>query len=100
MKAPRWDAIDPAEFDIVEFDFSLYARGIAIESVSMEVALERGTDADKHLMLVGSPVVQGALVVQRVRGRVDGAVYKVRATASLADERVHVLAGILPCETK
>lgn len=101
MNALRWEPIDVDEVDFVEFDYSLYARGVPIQNVlGIEVSTERGVDADPGQMIVGAPQIGGLIVVYRVRGRIEGAIYKLRCRVEFADGRVHVLSGVLPVEKK
>jgi hypothetical protein len=96
----QWPELDPAEIDIAEFDYALYANGAALNAAVPEVRVLRGTDASPELALVGPVTISGHKVYQSVRGRTAGVHYKLRMRAVFADGREKVLAGSWLCVLK
>ena len=96
----QWPDLDPADIDVAELDYSLYANGAALNSAVADVVVLRGTDASPELALVGPVTIIGHKVYQRVRGRTAGVHYKLRMRAVFADGREKVLAGSWLCVLK
>lgn len=96
----QWPDLDPQDIDIAEFDYSLYANDVGIQSALAEVRVLRGLDASPELALLGSPSVIGLKVYQRIRGRLPAVHYKLRMRAVLDDGREKVLAGSWQCVLK
>lgn len=99
MSTETFDPKDPAEIVPLTFDFT--ALTDTPSSPVMSVARHSGTaDAsDLSLMLVGSPQVVGAKVLQKVQGGVDLANYKFRCDVAGPDGCHWALAGLLPVQT-
>lgn len=88
---------DPEESVVVEFDFSNELTGI--DSVVLAVSSVGGiADPTPATLLQGTPQITGATVLQRIRGGVSGARYKLRAVAVRGDDIV-ALAGVLSVRT-
>lgn len=96
----RWPAKDPAEAFPVSFDFGDALIGAeSISAVEIAVSTRSGTDATPAAILDGAAVQDGAEVVQRIQGGVDGASYLVRCEATTSTGRVLVVAAVLPVRT-
>lgn len=97
IRLPMLDAKDPVEVIALEFD---YAAELGVATLTgapvVAVTAHRGVDADPAAMLYGAPVVEGASVVQLLRGGLAGVTYKAKCQATLSDGRVLVLSGLLP----
>lgn len=87
----------PDEAFAIEIDFSKYAT--ALDSASVAIRVQSGTDATPGSVLSGSVQIVGAKVRQRVTGGVDGVRYilKVAGTAGAdtwVDESVLPVAAL------
>lgn len=90
--------IDTEEIKVVVFDFDRDLEPSAtVASVAVAPTVHKGVDASPDLVLVGPPQAMGRRVLQRVTGRVDGCLYKLRARAVDNDGLAHVIAILLPC---
>lgn len=96
----QWPDLDPADIDVAEFDFSLYANGSTLASAASEIVVLRSTDASPELALVGAPTLVGLKAFQRIKGRLPGVHYKLRLRGVFADGREKVLAGSWHCVAK
>ncbi len=91
--------IDAEEIKIAVFDFDRDLEASAtVSSVAVTPTVHKGVDASPQLVLVGAPQAIGRQVLQRVTGRVDGCLYKLRARAVDNDGLAHVIAVLLPCK--
>lgn len=88
---------DPADVVTLTFDFS--ADAAAVTSPAVTIAVVGGTDPDPSLMLVGAPVLDGAIVLQRVQGGVNGALYSLQCLAFNGGDRYSIEA-LLPVRTR
>jgi hypothetical protein len=89
---------DPAETVTVTFDFSALTPSPAAPAVS--VLQVGGTqDANPAALLLGSPVIMGAKVLQQITGGLDGATYDLRCEATATDGSVYVLSGWLAVQS-
>ena len=78
-----------------------YKRGLApgetVVSVVISVSLKGGVDASPSAILDGAPVLLAdGRVLQRVKGGVNLAAYRVRCDATTSDGQILVLAGVIP----
>lgn len=96
----QWPDLDPADIDVAEFDFSLYANGSTLASAVAEVLVLRGADAAPEQCLIGAPSTIGQKAYQRIKGHLPSVHYKLRLRAVFADGREKVLAGSWLCQTK
>jgi hypothetical protein len=90
--------IDPEEIKVLVFDFDgelEESEAIAVAAVASTTA--SGADASPELVLVGTPQVSGRQVLQRIKGRVETATYKLRARAVGDGGLAHVITALLPC---
>ncbi len=98
MKLVTVSIKDPLERVPLTFDFtaamdaadSLSGCGVVVEAV---VA---GADGSPNTLLDGAPTTSGKRAVQWIRLGVDGASYRVRATATTTQGRTLVLRTIVP----
>lgn len=89
---------DPTETITVTFDFS--ALTSALSSPVVTCALVAGTaDSNPSAMLSGSATVNGAKVLQKIAGGLDGATYDLRCSTNAADGSVYVLSGWLTVQS-
>ena len=98
MSTQQFDPKDPAEIVPLTFDFSNLASGVSSPVITVTRAAG-DADPSPASMLVGSPQVSGALVVQKAGGGLDGR-YKFRCEVN-GDSGAHwALTGTLPVETQ
>lgn len=93
----RWKDKDPSDIITVEFNFTADAAAVTAPSVTISVA--SGVDADPSTMLVGSPVVTGAIVTQRVQGGLNGVTYALQCAAYNGADRYSIEA-LLPVRVR
>lgn len=95
-----FDSKRPAEKVWSTFRFGKgLAPGETVTSVVVGVALVQGVDPTPAAVLDGAAVLlQGARVMQRLQGGVDGASYRIRIDATTSAGQVLALAGVLPVE--
>lgn len=96
--AGSFDYAHPLERDDFGLDFGpRLTTGETIAQVSVTLVRVGGTpDPNPSAMLDGAPVVVGAVVVQRLAGGVDGAVYELRALAETSAGRELQVRGRVP----
>lgn len=91
--------IDTEEIKVAVLDFDRDLEpSVNVATVALAVTVHKGTDATPNLVLVGSPQILGRHVLQRITGRVDGCIYKLRARGVDSDGLAHVIAYLLPCK--
>jgi hypothetical protein len=79
------------------FDFStVLGTGETISSASMNVEVIQGTDSSPLSILVGSPVINGSRVAQRITGGLDEVTYRLELTINTSASNVYTLLGDLP----
>lgn len=93
----RWKDKDPSDIITVEFNFTADATAVTTPSVTISAA--SGTDADPSTMLVGPPVVAGAIVTQRVQGGLNGVTYALQCVAYNGADRYSIEA-LLPVRVR
>ena len=86
----------PNEIVPLSFDFSAVLTLVSAVA-SLTISVVDGTDADVATMLDGAAEIQGPIVVQMVRGGVDGVTYELRCLAANGAER-YELVGQLPVD--
>lgn len=97
INATTWPAIDPQEQVTTKVDFGpALGFGDRLYSVEVSVLVVRGVDATPDLMRVGTAMLKGARVLQRLQGRVSGASYLVKYLATTTQGNVLVLRRVLP----
>ena len=93
----RFNDKDPVDVVTVTFDFTPDAPEVTSPAVTIAVVV--GTDPDPSLMLVGAPLVQGAIVYQRIQGGINGNSYALQCLAFNGGDRYSIEA-ILPVRTR
>jgi len=79
------------------FDFStVMASSETISSATSTVEVMSGDDPNPTAILVGSPVVSGQLVAQRISGGLDGVIYRIEVTATTSLTNVYTIVADLP----
>jgi hypothetical protein len=79
------------------FDFSpIMASSETISSATSTVEVVSGNDSSPTSILVGSPVVSGQLVAQRISGGLDGVIYRIEVTATTSLTNVYTIVADLP----
>jgi hypothetical protein len=58
--------------------------------------VKEGTDSNPSAILVGSPVVSGFKVAQRISGGIDGVTYSIQMTATTNLGNIYTVVGDLP----
>ena len=89
---------DPAETVTVTFDFSALTSSPSQPALSV-VQVGGTADANPSALLLGSPVIAGAKILQQIGGGLDGATYDLRCEASAPDGSVYVLSGWLAVQS-
>lgn len=79
------------------FDFStVMASSETISSATSTVEVVSGNDSSPTSILVGSPVISGQLVAQRISGGLDGVIYRIEVTATTSLTNVYTIVADLP----
>ena len=79
------------------FDFSpIMASGETISSASCVIQVKEGSDPSPSSIMVGSPVISGQTVAQRISGGLDGVIYRVEMTATTSLTNVYTIVADLP----
>jgi hypothetical protein len=79
------------------FDFSTVLSGTeTISSASMVVEVVQGTDSNPSAILLGSPVISGSRVAQRIYGGLDQVTYRLEMSVTTSLTNVYTLVGDLP----
>jgi hypothetical protein len=87
---------DPAENEVVTFDFTNKMRGEAVAGiVAVTIAVKDGIDASPNAILSGAPTVSGFKVLQAVVGGIDGVNYYLRCQITTSGNRTPVCGGVL-----
>jgi hypothetical protein len=85
------------ENELFTFDFSpILGTTETISSASCTIQVKDGTDANPSAIKVGSPAINGSLVVQRVSGGLNGVTYRLEMTVTTSLTNVYTLVGDLP----
>jgi hypothetical protein len=90
---------DPAESIVVTFDFTTISGVTTVSTPVIDVSVVKGTDAAPSALKSGSASVQGAKVLQRIVGGVDGCVYELHCQADTPDGSRYVISEVLAVET-
>ena len=78
------------------FDFStVMASTETISSATSTVEVMSGTDPNPTAILVGSPVVSGQQVAQRISGGLDGVIYRIEVTATTSLTNIYTIVADL-----
>jgi hypothetical protein len=86
------------EIKVVVFPFATELEaGETLNGATVQSVLASGEDSTPAQVLVGLPQVVGTDVLQRVQGRVPGAVYRLVAVASGNTGLRHMMSALLPC---
>ena len=84
---------DVSENKVVEFPFvDELGTGESISSASVDISVTSGVDPSPNSMKVGSAVIVGTSVYQRISGGIANVTYHLRATANAITGSVHVVA--------
>ena len=79
------------------FDFSqLLASGETISSTSMVIEVKEGTDSNPSAMMLGTPVVNGSQVAQRLYGGLDSVTYRLELSITTSLTNVYTAVADLP----
>ena len=79
------------------FDFSpIMASSEIISSASCVIQVKEGSDPSPSSIMVGSPVISGQTVAQRISGGLDGVIYRVEMTATTSLTNVYTIVADLP----
>ena len=79
------------------FDFStVMASTETISSATATVQVVSGNDSSPTSILVGSPVISGQLVAQRISGGLDGVIYRIEVSATTSLTNVYTIVADLP----
>jgi hypothetical protein len=79
------------------FDFStVMASTETISSATSTVQVVSGNDSSPTSILVGSPVISGQLVAQRISGGLDGVIYRIEVSATTSLTNVYTIVADLP----
>ena len=91
---------DPEEIKTIKFSFARELQGATIASItSVTPSVVAGADPTPAAVALGSPVVSGTDVLQRMQGGVSGTTYKWRAKVLDSNGNVHVSADSVKVET-
>jgi len=79
------------------FDYTpVMGSSETITSASCVITVKEGTDPSPSTMLIGSPVISGFKVSQRISGGLDGVTYSVQMTATTSLTNIYTIVGDLP----
>ena len=79
------------------FDFStVMSSGETISLATSTVEVVSGTDPNPTAILVGSPVISGQQVAQRISGGLDGVIYRIEVTSTTSATNVYTIVADLP----
>jgi len=79
------------------FNFStVMSTGETISLATSTVEVVSGTDASPTAILVGSPVISGQQVAQRISGGLDGVIYRIEITSTTSATNVYTIVADLP----
>jgi hypothetical protein len=79
------------------FDYSpVLGTTETISSATCTVTVKEGTDPTPSAIKVGSPVISGSQVAQRISGGLDGVIYRLEMTATTSATNVYTIVGDLP----
>lgn len=93
----RFPPLDPAARRVLAFNFAPdLAPGDSIASASIAPpAVQAGIDATPAALLVGSPVIQGARVLQLAGGRAGGNAYTLKCFAETSGGEILTLTAVI-----
>ena len=96
----EFDSKDPSEKIPLTFDFSSLTSEV-LSNPTITITWHSGPKQSGDLsgMILGSAVVSGQSVVQKVQGGLVDTVYKITCQVDTATGLRYVLAGLLPVET-
>lgn len=78
------------------FDFSPVIRSTeSIVSATSSVEVKEGTDPSPSSILIGTPIVSGTLVAQRISDGLDGVIYRLEVTATTSLTNVYTIVADL-----
>lgn len=84
------------ENELFSFNYSpILATGETITAADCVVQVKDGSDSNPSAILVGSPAISGAVVVQRVSGGLNGVTYRLEMTVTTSLTNVYTLVGDL-----
>ena len=85
------------ESELFTFDYSLVLQqGETLTTATANVIVMNGSDSNPTAILVGTPVISGTKVSQRISGGVSETTYRLEITASTNNGNVYVAVGDLP----
>jgi hypothetical protein len=79
------------------FDFSpIMGSSETISSAVCTIEVKEGTDPNPNDIKVGSPVISGQQVAQRITGGLDGVIYRLEMTSTTSLTNVYTIVADLP----
>ena len=79
------------------FDYTpVMGSSETISSATCTIVVKEGSDSSPSTMLVGTPVISGFKVAQRISGGLDGVTYSIQMTATTSATNVYTIVGDLP----
>ena len=92
MSTIKIGPLDHAEEKVIRFRFvDELPSGNTLQSATVEVTVNAGTDASPESLKEGDAQISGTDVLQRVRGRPVNASYHLRCIATDDNGQVHVI---------
>jgi hypothetical protein len=88
------------ESELFSFNYSpILATGETISTATCVVQVKDGSDSNPSAIMVGSPAISGAVVVQRITGGLSGVTYRLEMTVTTSLTNVYTLVGDLAVYT-
>ena len=88
------------ESELFSFNYSpILAVGETILTANCIVQVKDGTDPNPSAIMVGSPAIDGAVVVQRIYGGLSGVIYRLEMTVTTSLTNTYTLVGDLAIYT-
>jgi hypothetical protein len=66
-----------------------------ISSATCTVTVKEGTDTNPSAIKVGTPVISGSQVAQRIKDGLDGVIYRLEMTATTSLGNIYTIIGDL-----
>lgn len=82
------------ETEQLTFEFSpILGSSETITSAVCNIEVKEGTDPTPSTVLLGTPVISGTKVAQRVTGGLDGVIYRLEMSATTSASNVYTIVG-------
>mgnify|MGYP003353674087 FL=1 len=79
------------------FDYTpVMGSSETISSATCTIVVKEGSDSNPTAMLIGTPLISGFKVAQRISGGLDGVTYSIQMTATTSLSNVYTIVGDLP----